>query len=156
MRVSFPIKQCRVSRATDCQALPWCMDVCYAVCHERASRLLHQCIVPNLKLLLGPINSAQHHEDIWRSEGAAPPLLNSALVGSEWSAPRPCHFTPGTHLIGGWVGFRAGLDVMKRQISCPTGNRTPILSSSSPWPNHYTDWDIPHSIHDILTLICEV
>jgi hypothetical protein len=29
-----------------------------------------------------------------RSESVAPPLL-SALDGGEWSASRPCHFTPG-------------------------------------------------------------
>jgi hypothetical protein len=42
-------------------------------------------------------------------------FLTSALVGGEWSATRPGHFTPGervpgTHWIGGWVGLRAGLD----------------------------------------------
>jgi hypothetical protein len=49
-------------------------------------------------------------------------LLTSALVGGEWSASRPCRFTPGertlgTHWIGGWVGPRAGLDdVVKRKF----------------------------------------
>jgi hypothetical protein len=38
---------------------------------------------------------------------------------SEWSASRPCRFTsgeraPGTHLIGGWVDPRAGLDDMEK------------------------------------------
>jgi hypothetical protein len=42
-------------------------------------------------------------------------FLTSALVGGKWSASRPCRFTPGerapgTHLIGGWVDPRAGLD----------------------------------------------
>jgi hypothetical protein len=41
-------------------------------------------------------------------------FLTSALVGGEWSASRPCRFTPGervsgTHWIGGWVRPRAGL-----------------------------------------------
>jgi hypothetical protein len=41
--------------------------------------------------------------------------LTSALVGDEWSASRPGHFTPGkrapgTHWIGGSVDLRAGLD----------------------------------------------
>jgi hypothetical protein len=41
--------------------------------------------------------------------------LTSALVEGEWSASRPCCFIPreralGTHLVGGWVGPRAGLD----------------------------------------------
>jgi hypothetical protein len=42
-------------------------------------------------------------------------FLTSALAGGEWSASRPCLFTPGerapgTHWIGGWVGPRAGMD----------------------------------------------
>jgi hypothetical protein len=42
-------------------------------------------------------------------------VLTSALVGGEWSASRPGHFTPeertsGTHWIGGWVGPRTSLD----------------------------------------------
>jgi hypothetical protein len=51
-------------------------------------------------------------------------FLTSALDGGEWSASRPCCFTPGktapgTHCIGGWVGPKAGLDVMeKSKISC--------------------------------------
>jgi hypothetical protein len=45
----------------------------------------------------------------------APPFLNMALDGGEWSASRPGRFTPGerapyTHWIGGWVGPRAGMD----------------------------------------------
>jgi hypothetical protein len=35
-------------------------------------------------------------------------FLTSALVGGEWSAP-------GTHLIGGWVGPRAGLDEVEKR-----------------------------------------
>jgi hypothetical protein len=34
-------------------------------------------------------------------------FLTSTLVGGEWSASRPCRFTPGTHWIGGWVDPRA-------------------------------------------------
>jgi hypothetical protein len=46
-------------------------------------------------------------------------FLTSAVVGGEWSASRPCHFnsgerTPTTHLIGDWVGPRAGLDDMEK------------------------------------------
>jgi hypothetical protein len=42
-------------------------------------------------------------------------FLTSALVGGEWSASRPCRFTPeetapGTHWIRGWVGPRENLD----------------------------------------------
>jgi hypothetical protein len=42
-------------------------------------------------------------------------FLTLALVGGEWSASRPCRFTPGEsalgiHWIGGWVDPRASLD----------------------------------------------
>jgi hypothetical protein len=45
--------------------------------------------------------------------------LTSALVGGEWSASRPCRFTPGesasdTRWLGGWVDLRAGLDDMEK------------------------------------------
>jgi hypothetical protein len=41
-------------------------------------------------------------------------FLDLALAGVEWSASRPCRFTPGkrapgTPWIGGWVDPRAGL-----------------------------------------------
>jgi hypothetical protein len=48
-------------------------------------------------------------------------FLTSALVEGEWSASRPCRFTPGkraapsTHWIGGWVDPRAGLDDMEKR-----------------------------------------
>jgi hypothetical protein len=50
--------------------------------------------------------------------------LTPALFEVEWSASRPCHFTPregdpGTHWIGGWVSPRASLDDMDKLISCP-------------------------------------
>jgi hypothetical protein len=44
----------------------------------------------------------------------------------EWSSSRPDRFIPeerasGTHLIGGWVGPRAGLDTaVKRKIRSPS------------------------------------
>jgi hypothetical protein len=47
--------------------------------------------------------------------------LASALTGGEWSASRPCRFTPGerapgTHWIGGgWVDLRAGLDDVEKR-----------------------------------------
>jgi hypothetical protein len=42
-------------------------------------------------------------------------ILTSALFGGEWSASRPCRFTPEerapiTHWIGGWVDLKARLD----------------------------------------------
>jgi hypothetical protein len=54
-------------------------------------------------------------------------FLTSALAGGEWSASRPCCFTPeesapSTHWIGGWVGPRGGLDdVEKRKFLTPLG-----------------------------------
>jgi hypothetical protein len=47
-------------------------------------------------------------------------INQSAVVGGEWSASRPCHFTPGekvpsTHWIGDWVGLRAGLGDMENR-----------------------------------------
>jgi hypothetical protein len=63
--------------------------------------------------------------------------LTSALDGGEWSSSRPGHFTPrerapGTNWIGGWVGPGAVLDVVKRKIPSPGGNRTLEPRSSSP------------------------
>jgi hypothetical protein len=45
--------------------------------------------------------------------GIAPSFLNSTLDGGEWSASRPCRFTPGTHWIGGLVVPRFGLDAVE-------------------------------------------
>jgi hypothetical protein len=68
------------------------------------------------------------------------PLYVSALVGGEWSASRPCRFTPGerapgTHFIGGWVDPRAGLDDMEKW--------TPAPLVVQPAASRYTDWAIP-------------
>jgi hypothetical protein len=46
-------------------------------------------------------------------------FLTLALVRDEWSASRPCLFSPGenvfgTNLIGGWMCLRAGLDDMEK------------------------------------------
>jgi hypothetical protein len=55
------------------------------------------------------------------SGGIAPRILD----GGEWSASRPCSFTPrdralGIHWIGGLVGPRASLEaVMKRKFLIP-------------------------------------
>jgi hypothetical protein len=54
-------------------------------------------------------------------------FLTSELGGGEWSASRPCRFTPGgkapsTHRIGCWVDPRADLDDMeKRKFFPPPG-----------------------------------
>jgi hypothetical protein len=46
-------------------------------------------------------------------------FLTLTLVGGEWTDSCPCCFTPGErvfslHLIGGWVGPRAGLKDTKK------------------------------------------
>jgi hypothetical protein len=64
--------------------------------------------------------------------------LTSALVGGEWSASRPCRFTPGTRFIGGWVDPRAGLDDMEK-IFDPTGTRTPAPLVVQSVASRYTD-----------------
>jgi hypothetical protein len=57
--------------------------------------------------------------------------LTSELDGGEWSGSRPGLFTPrertpGIHWIGGWVGPRAGLDVIvKRKICSPCRDSNP-------------------------------
>jgi len=53
----------------------------------------------------------------WGVEVYLHSFLTSALDGGEWSTSCSGHFTPkirnpGTPWIGGWVGFRAGLDVV--------------------------------------------
>jgi hypothetical protein len=60
-------------------------------------------------------------------------FLTSELIKSEWSASRPCRFTPresslGIHWIGGWVGPRAGMDDVKKILDY-TGTRTPTPMS---------------------------
>jgi hypothetical protein len=47
-------------------------------------------------------------------------FLTAALVGGDWSASRPCRFTPGEKVPGinwieGWVGLRAGLDDLEKK-----------------------------------------
>lgn len=39
------------------------------------------------------LNKLRIHEDRWGRRGIAPAFLTSALVGDEWAASRPCHFT---------------------------------------------------------------
>jgi hypothetical protein len=57
-------------------------------------------------------------------------FLTSALDGDEWSVSHLSHFmpkqrAPGTHWIRGWVGPRAGLDVVEnRNPSVPAWNQT--------------------------------
>lgn len=65
-------------------------------------------------------------EDIWRSGGITPFILNLALHGCKWSASRLGSFlqrmkAPTTARIQGWVVFRASLNraaLEKRKIFC--------------------------------------
>jgi hypothetical protein len=72
----------------------------------------------------------------------APLFLTSVLGGNESSASRPGRFTPGEgapgiHWTGGCAGPKAALnDVELRKISCPAGNRTPVVQ---PVAHRYTD-----------------
>jgi hypothetical protein len=79
--------------------------------------------------------------------------LTSALDGGEWSASRPGRFTPrerapGTHWIGGWVGFRAVLDaVVKRKIPSSRRESNPRTPIFQPVAQRYTDWAITALYH---------
>jgi hypothetical protein len=71
----------------------------------------------------------------WGMEIKLHTFLISALDGSEWSASRSGRLTtretaPGTHWIGGCVGYRAVPDaVVKRKIPSPYRDSNPLLSS---------------------------
>jgi hypothetical protein len=64
-----------------------------------------------------------------------PPLILKLGNRGEGSASRSGRFTarvsvPGTHLIGGYVAPRAGLDgaaKRKNRTSAPAGNLTPVV-----------------------------
>jgi hypothetical protein len=70
-------------------------------------------------------------------------FLTSALIGGEWSAPRPGRFTPGTHCIGGWVHSRAGLDEVEKRkfLTLPGLELRPF--------GRYTDYAIPAPLASI-------
>jgi hypothetical protein len=73
--------------------------------------------------------------------------LNSALYGGVWPASCPGRFTPrerapDTHRIGGWVGPRAVMDVVKRKIPSPRREMNPRISVVQTVAQRYTDWVI--------------
>jgi hypothetical protein len=58
--------------------------------------------------------------------------LTLALDGSEWSASvyqpfYPRERTPGTCWLGGWVGARAGLDIVSEKVPAPARIQTLII-----------------------------
>jgi hypothetical protein len=88
-------------------------------------------------------------EDTWRNRGLQlHPLSNSALDGGAWSASRAGRFSPGyratrVHYIGGWVGPRAGLDILgNREIPYPSWE----LKHHSSTVQH-TTWSQQQMIH---------
>jgi hypothetical protein len=83
----------------------------------------------------------------WRHMGEwthrAPPFLTSALDGGEWSASRPCRFTPGertcgTHWIVDAVGRRVGLDLVKERKIFHCWESNPGWASKSFLIHHST------------------
>jgi hypothetical protein len=92
-----------------------------------------------VKLSLCLINYALCHEDLWGTGVITPPFLTSAPDAGERSASRLGRFTPreiaaDNHWIGGWVGPRAGLDVVEkrkilrcREINPDRPGRSPSL-----------------------------
>jgi hypothetical protein len=91
-------------------------------------------------------NYVPRHEGVlgeWRYSSTH--TLASALDGGEWSASRSGRFTPRerthcTHCIGGWVGPRAGLDmVSKRKIPSPRRESNSDHPIVQPVASRYTD-----------------
>jgi hypothetical protein len=84
-----------------------------------------------VKLSLYLISWALRDEDLWRSGGIDLPFLTLEIDGGEWSAPHPCHFTPGetdlsTYRTGEWVGPRTGVEAIERKnFSCPCQESNP-------------------------------
>jgi hypothetical protein len=75
--------------------------------------------VKQVELPICLTNEALRQEGVWGVDVQSHIFLTSALIGGEWSASRPCRFTPGerapdTHWIG-WVGSRSGLDAVEKR-----------------------------------------
>jgi hypothetical protein len=90
------------------------------------------------------------------SGGIAPRILTLALDGVEWSSSHIGYFTlkeiaPGILSVGGWVGSRAGLDMMaKRKIPSPLQESNSI----TPLRNNVTDKHY-HDVCPWQTAVCE-
>jgi hypothetical protein len=93
-------------------------------------------------------NGAPRQEGVMGLKVQFHSFLDLGTDGGEWSASRSGHFiprerVPGIHWIGGWVGSRAGLDVvMKRNILSPCRESNPRTPIVQPVPSRYTDWVI--------------
>jgi hypothetical protein len=83
-------------------------------------------------------------------------LLPSPKDGGRWSASRPGYFTPweeipNTHWIGGWVGFRFGLDALqKRKIPDHAANQTAIPQLSNLLCSHSTDYHVGEEVNSLI------
>jgi len=60
-----------------------------------------------------------HHEEIWGVRVYSSTLLPLAIDGHQWSPSWSSHFipwrkSPGTLCTGGWLGHRAGLDILEK------------------------------------------
>jgi hypothetical protein len=85
------------------------------------------------------LNYALHHVDVQTYI-----FLASAVVGGQWSASRPCCFTPGERApgnlwIGGWVDRRAVWTICRNEnfLLCQDSNANP--SVVQPLASRYTD-----------------
>jgi hypothetical protein len=72
-------------------------------------------------------------------------FLTSALAGGEWSASRPCRFTPGKRdsVPTGWEGPRIDLDDVEKRKNLPlrVSNSNPL--AIQPVVSRYSDCAIP-------------
>jgi hypothetical protein len=72
-------------------------------------------------------------------------FLISVLVGGEWTASHPCHYSPGdrdpdNHCIGGWVGPRDSLEDWRNENSLPYLDSNSDPSVVQPVANEYTGY----------------
>jgi hypothetical protein len=99
------------------------------------------------------LNAVKAYEN-WRYSST---IFTSALDGDERSPWRPWRFTPGetahgTNWTGGWVGLRAGLNILeKRKFVSSVGNR---MSAVQHVVHYYTDWATP--ITTVYQTLCQI
>jgi hypothetical protein len=86
----------------------------------------------------------------YKDSGSIAPRI---LDRGEWSASGTGRFAPrerapGTHLIGGWVGPRAGLDtVVTRKISSSSQGLNPDHPARSPALYHFAVLAPTHKVY---------